>query len=323
MSNIIARVGIYGDIHLSSKNYGAHKDYPAESLYCFNKIAETCENKQLTHLICCGDFTFGRFHSLEYRNAVDQALARMHKQTSGNHFVLCGNHDVAGYGLVERDYYIEKGLIRPSQNMTLGNVNFTMVDYDKHETHEPNIIDSEDQVNILVTHDFFKFSNTQLPNYGKAIILDEFSKWFGADYIACGHVHKIINFSGYITKENNVHECIVHYLGCMTRPSFRDGHMDNVGQVLIFTIYDNGELDCDIENIPLWSLDDSFNLEVKQKQQAKKEEKAARVDISDVVKQLDSHDRNVGNPEDIIKGLTDIDEKYKNKAIELLKGALA
>ena len=323
MSNVMARVGIYGDIHLSSKNYGAHKDYPKESLYCFSKIAETCKNKQLTHLICCGDFTFGRFHSLEYRKAVDEILQDIWEQTKNNHYVLKGNHDVAGYGLVERDYYIEKGLIKDSENLTIGNTNITMVDYDAHETSEPNIVDSEDKFNIVVAHDFFKFNNTQLPNYGKAIILDEFTKWFGADYIACGHVHKIINFSGYIVKESSVHEAIVHYLGCMTRPSFRDGHMDEVGQVLIFTIYDNGQLDCDIESIPLWSLEDSFNLEVKQKQQAKKEEKAARVDISDVVKQLDSHDRNVGNPEDIIKGLTDIDEKYKNKAIELLKSALA
>ena len=55
---------------------------------------------------------------------------------------------------------------------------------------------------------------------------------------------------------------------------------------------------------------------------AKKVEKAERVDISDVVKQLDSHDRNVGNPEDIIRGMKDVDDKYKNKAIDLLKTAL-
>ena len=47
-----------------------------------------------------------------------------------------------------------------------------------------------------------------------------------------------------------------------------------------------------------------------------------RVDITDIVKQLDAHDRNVGNPEDIINAMIGIDDKYKNKAISLLQNAL-
>ena len=185
-------------------------------------------------------------------------------------------------------------------------------------------IDNDDNhFNIILAHDFFKFSTSQVANYGKAIELDNFTQWFGVDYIALGHVHKIMKFKGHIFKDGLAREVVVDYLGCMTRPSYRDGHMDENGQVLIFTVYDDGSLDVDTEIIPLWSLDESFNLEVKQKQQQKKEEKAARVDISDVVKQLDAHDRSVGNPEDIINTMTDVDEKYKAKAIELLKNALA
>ena len=59
----------------------------------------------------------------------------------------------------------------------------------------------------------------------------------------------------------------------------------------------------------------------KEEDKERKIEKSNRVDISDVVRQLDSHNRNVGNPEDIIAGMTDIPEKYKEKAIELLKAA--
>ena len=43
--------------------------------------------------------------------------------TKGNHFEIKGNHDSAGYGLTEREFYIEKGLLKEPINMTIGNVN--------------------------------------------------------------------------------------------------------------------------------------------------------------------------------------------------------
>lgn len=323
MANVIAKVGVYGDIHLNSKNYGAHRDYPKESLEYFSKITEVTRNRQLTHLIGLGDFSFGRFHSLEYRLAIERNLEEQYKLTNGNRFEIRGNHDEAGYGFTERDYYIEKGLLRPSTNLTLGNVNISMVDYGKHETTDVKIDNDDNHFNIILAHDFFKFSTSQVANYGKAIELDNFTRWFGVDYIALGHVHKIMKFKGHIFKDGLAREVVVDYLGCMTRPSYRDGHMDEEGHISIITVYDDGTMDIDTEVIQLWSLEDSFNLEAKQKQQQKKEEKAARVDISDVVKQLDAHDRSVGNPEDIINTMTDVDERYKAKAIDLLKNALA
>ena len=90
---------------------------------------------------------------------------------------------------------------------------------------------------------------------------------------------------------------------------------------MVITVFDDGKVDFEMETIQLWDIEDSFNLAAKEAENTKKEEKSARVDISDVVKQLDAHDRNVGNPEDIIAGLEDIEEKYKNKAIELLHEA--
>lgn len=319
----IARIGIYGDIHLSSKNYGAHRDYANESIEYFSRITEVAKKRNLTHIIGCGDFSYGRFHSLEYRLAIEKELEEQYRITNGNRYELFGNHDVAGYGLTERDYYISKGLLKPSTNLTLGSLNITMVDYGKHEEIEPNIVDDISKYNFIIAHDFFKFHNSQVANFGKAIELDNFEKWFGADCLICGHVHKILDFSGYIQKNGLAHECQVHYLGCMTRPSYRDGYTDDKGQIMVITVKDDGTVDFDMEIIPLWDLNKSFNLEGKEKEKEDKIQKQSRVDISDVVKQLDAHDRNVGNPEDIINAMQDIDIKYKNKAIELLKGALA
>lgn len=317
----LARLGIYGDIHLSSKNYGAHRDYPKESIDYFNKIAEVARKYKLTHLFGGGDFSFGRFHTLEYRESVDNILKEIHEITNGNHYMICGNHDKASYGLVERDYYISKGLLKPSTNMSIGNLNITMVDYGKYNEVDANIINNEENVNLVLAHDFFKFKDTSVANFGKAVELDKFDKWFGADYLVCGHIHKIIDFNGYISKGNEQHKLHVSYLGCMTRPAYREGYLDDYGRMLIITVYDNGKVHIENEIIPLWDIADSFNLEVKQKEKKIKEEKQSRIDISDIVKQLNSHERNVGNPEDIISAMVGVDEKYKEKAIKLLKEA--
>lgn len=322
MANVLARIGIYGDIHLCSKNYGAHRDYPKESMEYFSKITETIQKRQLTHLIGTGDFSFGRFHSNEYRLFVENELQKQYQLTNGNRFELRGNHDEAGYGLTERDFYVAKGLLKPSSNLNIGNVHITMVDYGKTEETIPNIVDSMNDINIIIAHDYYKFSGTQLPNFGKAIDLDNYTPWFGLDYLVCGHVHKDMEFDGSIIKDGMEHPVHVNYPGCMMRPAYRDGMMDEKGKVVIITIFDDGQMDVDNEYIDLWSLEQSFNLEKKEKQAAQKEEKAARVDISDIIKQLDAHDRNVGSPEEIISGMVDIDDRYKSKAIGLLKLAL-
>lgn len=318
----IARIGVYGDLHLCSKDYGAHRDYPKESLEYLSKITEITRDRKLTHLIGCGDFTFGRFNTLEYRMGVEKQLEEQYKLVKGNHYELFGNHDKAGYGLTERDFYIQKGLLKPSQNLTIENLHITMVDYGKTMKTEPNIVDDNDHINFIIAHDFYKFKDTQIANFGKAIELDNLDRWYGADYLICGHIHKIMGFSGSIIKGNRSHELLVHYLGCMMRPAYREGYIDEKGQVLVLILHDDGRLDYDIEDVQLWPISDSFNLEVKEKEKTKKEEKVARVDISDIVKQLDSQDRSVGNPEEIIKDMSGIDIKYKNKAIQLLKDAM-
>lgn len=322
MSSIIAKIGVYGDIHLNSKAYGAHREYPKECLEYFSNITDVTEKHQLTHLIGTGDFSFGRFHSLEFRDNLEKQLEKQYELVKGNRYELFGNHDEAGYGMTERDYYIKRGLLKESCNISVGNLNITMVDYGKHLETEPNIVNDGKHINIIIAHDFFKFKNSQLANFGKAIELDEFEKWYGVDYLICGHVHKILNFNGAIIKDGMPHNVYVHYPGCMTRPAYREGYLDEVGNMAIISVFDDGQVKYEIEIMPLWPLEKSFNLTEKVKEQKKKQEKADRVDISDIVKQLDSHDRNVGNPEDIIKDMQDIDEKYKNKAIDLLKEAL-
>lgn len=321
LGEILAKVAIYGDIHLSSKSYGAHRDYPNESLYYFKLITDKTIEKNATHLIGLGDLTYGRFNTLEYREQVEAELERQIKQVGNNRYELKGNHDSATYGMTEYEYYVKKGKINTSRNIRIGKVNISMVDSGQHNNTE--ILIDNDSINVVLAHDFFKFSDTEIADYGKSIILDDLHKWYGIDYLICGHIHNYHLFKGLMIKEGIGKETLVNYLGSLCRPSFRAGHMDEVGRMCFLTIMDDGTMEYEIEEIPLLSLEESFNLELKAEQAKAKEEKENRLDISDIVQQLNSHERNIGNPEDIIAAMGGIDAKYKNKAIELLKAGQA
>lgn len=320
---VLARVLIYGDPHLNSKNYGAHRDYAQESLDCYRKITKAVEENGITHLIGLGDFTYGRFHTLEYREAVENELTKQYNLVGGNHYELKGNHDSAGYGMTEYEYYLKKGLLKPSCNMTIGNVHITMVDSGEYNTVVPNIGDEGASINVLLAHDYFKFKDTLMPDFGKAVELDDFTKWYGVDYLICGHIHHQYIFNGMITKEINGqaygHRMMVQYPGAMSRPVYREGHMEDKGQLIMLTVFDTGEMEYTVLDVELLPLEESFNLSAKAAEKEAKAEKEKRVDISDIIGRLNSHERNVGNPEDIIAAMEGVDTRYKDKAIELLK----
>lgn len=314
----LAKVLLYGDIHMSSKKYGAHNNYPKESLEYFKAITDKAKECGATHIIGTGDISYGRFDSLEFRTAVEEQLEAQYELTNGNRFEVKGNHDSATYGMTEFEYYVNKGLIKPSTNLKIGNVNISMVDYDKYKSTKILDASNPDEINVVIAHNYFRFNDTRIANYGKRTVsLDNMTDWFGVDYLFCGHIHNFIMFDGNIIKGNNAHPLVVTYLGCMSRPSYREGHMDPEGHLVLLTIKDNNEMELTYIEVPLWSLEDSFNISDIETKAEKPENK--QVDISDIVQQLNSHERNIGNPEDIIQALPNVDTKYKNKAIELLK----
>ena len=318
----IERILIYGDPHLSSRNYGAHINYPAESLDCFRKITKLAEETQATMLVGLGDFTYGRFGTLEYREAVEAELTKQYQLVNGRHYQLKGNHDTASYGMTEYEYYIKKGFIKPSCNMTIGDIHITMVDYGQSNKTVPNIGEEGKSLNILFAHDFYRFKDTLAPDFGKYLELDNFEQWFGVDHIICGHIHSQLAFDGLIVKnidgQPRGHRVTVQYPGSLPRPAYREGHMDLVGQAVLIVVKDNITIEYNVIDVELLPLEQAFNLSQKAIEKELKSQKEQRVDISDIIEKLNSHQRNVGNPEDIIQALQ-VDDKYKTKAIELLK----
>lgn len=315
----IARIIIGGDSHLSSKNRGSHNDYPQESFYYYKYATDVAEYYKATHYIGLGDLTFGRFGTLEYRSMVEQEMERRKKLLNGNVWELRGNHDIATYGITEYTFYLNKKMFRGSENLQIGKFNINMVDYGEYK--DKDIIIENDKINFLLTHGYFRFENTQLPPYGEALILDHYEKWFGIDYLICGHIHNEHVFQGDIIKGNEAHGMTVHYLPCNARPAYQKEGMITTGSLVCLILNDDGTYSYNRIEVPLWDLGKSFNLAVREKDAQHKAD--TKVDVSDVVHSLDKFDRIVGNPEDVIMAKNDIDIKYRMKAVELLKNASA
>jgi predicted phosphodiesterase len=317
--DVLAKVLIYGDSHLSSKNYGAHQNYPIETLYYLNKVTELAEKNKVDCLIGTGDLTYGRFHTLEYRNKVEQLLQRQFELTHGHRYEIKGNHDKASYGMTEYEYYLNRGMFKGSTYMKIGNVNINMVDYEDYEDADV-VLGGEDEINVIITHGYFCFEDSNMSVYGVPVMLDNFDKWYGVDYIICGHIHQEHMIQGTIkNSDGEFHDCVVHYLPCLSRPSYHEGSNPEVGTVVQLTIYSDNTMQYDLIDVPLLPLEQSFNLAMKEKR--KEHAESIKVDVSDVVNQLASHKRMVGNPEDIIMSKTDLPEKYRVKAVKLLKDA--
>lgn len=307
------RVLVYGDPHLSSKNHGSHRDYPKESLEYYKATMDFAEEIEANAVISLGDFTFGRFGDLSYRIKVEEQLERV----KGKHFMLKGNHDVMTDGITEFDYYLSREMFFNVPVVTANGYNIQMFNWG-----EP--IDIKDGTSIALVHDYVRYTNTALPMYGnKFINLDNLYIPDSLEYIIAGHIHGQHMFG----RGNTNAKPIVHYVGCNARPSYIHGQMPETGKLVVLDLYNEScgdektEIDYKIVDVPLWSLDESFNLEEIAAKDADKLEKANRVDLKEIVEELNSHERISGDPLVIIDSL-EVDEKYKAKAKELLMKAM-
>lgn len=325
MANVLARILTGGDDHLCSKNYGGHRDYAQESIWYFQLKTRVLEQYQCTHYIGLGDLSTGRFNTLEYRMAVETELRKQMELTQGRRWELKGNHDKATYGMTEYEYYVATGLIRPSENLRIGQVNISMVDHGMEFVKGAdsglagNILTPSDEcLNVVFAHNFFVNEGYAGLQYGKAIDLEKMHDWFGVDYLISGHIHEPYTLSGHInsldgTRSNQV---VLQYPGCMARPAFRKSGLPTQCQMVILTIYDDGNMEYNSIDIDLWPVEKSFNLE--KREQDEEIEEVKHVDVSDIVTKMASYTNTLGSPEDVIRNMPGVDDRYKQEALRLL-----
>lgn len=316
--NILASILICGDTHLSSRNRGGHKDYPEESLYYYNSLTDLALEYNCTHCIDLGDFTYGKFHTLEYRTQVENALQRRKEAVNGNYYMLRGNHDVSTSGLTEYGFYLNK-YYSGSCNLEIGNLNLMMVD---NGDEDKDLDIKAGKTNIVLAHNYFAFEDSNLPFYGQAIKLENHSKWYGVNNIISGHIHMEHIQKGRINKldENTgdtyCFDCICHNLPCLCRTDYSENLPDK-GAVVILEVYED-RVQYNRVELDLLPIEDCFKIEEILAERKEKESKPV-VEIRDIIEALSRFEMVAVSPELKINSLN-VDERYKKKALELYKG---
>lgn len=314
---LLARILVCGDTHLSSKNRGGHKDYPAESLYYYNSLTDLAKEYECTHCVDLGDFTYGKFHSLEYRVEVEKALENRRNALNGNYYMIRGNHDVSSSGLTEYGFYLNK-YFKGSCTLEIGNLNLIMVD----NGNEDNPISiKNNKTNVILAHNYFVFDDVQLPFYGQAIKLTEHSNWYGAKFILSGHIHSEHVQKGGIkrvdemTGDTSIFECYCHNLPCLCRTDYSENLPDK-GAVVILDVYEDSIKYNRVE-VDLLPIEDCFKIEEIIAERKEKEKPV--IEIRDIIEALSRFEMVAVSPELKISALN-VDERYKKKALELYKG---
>lgn len=310
------RMLLYGDQHLSSKNYGGHKNYPKVSMDNFIRIGDIAENDNCGLIAGAGDLTYGRFSDLNYRLKVEEQFERQLTLTEGRRYEIKGNHDTMTTGLSEYEFYEQKGMFSKPEYVDFGCVRMHLVSYGK-ETMKLDI--AKDKSNFVFAHNYFKYSNSVMPNYGEGIELDGFETWKDVDMIIAGHIHEIHKLGGYIITGEDRKEIPVFYLGCPNRPSYMKSGLDEVGNYLIIDgSGDDPKLE--VVEFELPSIEDTFN--IAKINELAEEAKRNRADVSDMVENLVKHKRNVADPEVIIDSLNVYSRESRKLAKELYREAL-
>jgi DNA repair exonuclease SbcCD nuclease subunit len=296
------RLGVYGDPHLSSKDRGAHRDYAGESFEYWEDALEAFIKNECNLILGLGDFSYGRFQKLEYRIEVEKQLDYIKER----HIMLKGNHDAMTSGMSEFEYYVMRGVI---QELKSGEVR----EYEGVKVQFFNYGDElkiQDGVKVVFAHDYYTFDGMQMPIYGEAKRLEDYDLK-DVEYIICGHIHKSHAF-----QKGTV---AITYLGCPARPSYIEGNMDEK-MFLGFLDFEDGEVEYNIMEIPLWDIDQSFNLDEIERERRKKEAKINRQGLTQDLKNLSAKKVVFDTPEAMIDSLEGVEEKYKKAAKALLEG---
>ena len=313
------KILVVGDNHLSSSNRSNHTDYSQEGIEALEFIVNIIKERGITHYVGLGDITYGKF-DLAFRAKVDQLYNERHSVLDGKVYELRGNHDITMKGISEWEYYNTHrklinnfdGIVKVTDGYSYYDVDGLRMHFVDYGAEDCDLVIKEDSSNIAFTHNYFRFKDSIMPNFGKSIELDTKENWFGVDAIMCGHIHNNITIKGTMTKDGVGKEIIVYYPGNLIRTDYLQD-MPSCGEVLIIT---NGEsVSFEKVSVPWWSEEKAFQVGdiIKEKK---------KVDISDIVKTLNDRERNIGDPETVIHNMAGFDDKYKVKAVELLREGL-
>ena len=324
--NMNAKVLIVGDLHISDRFSGRHKNYLENCFDCLDMIEKSIVDNQITHLICLGDWIgIGLAEkNLKERKTLlrlIQVLQKWNTMLNGNVYSLRGNHDI-GKNMTDYDFFVSIGLLKHVERLDLGSCRIHMFDYG--EENKPVEIDN-DKYNIGCFHTNLLIEGlTTWYRGGVGVELSSLKNLEGITMAIAGHIHNpSLNLVSTSIGNTGIS---LFYPGCPTRPRLEKNMWETCYGVVL-TI-DDTFTNLDTITYNLKPLEEVFtSLEENPSDDMTMDDLETEFDmeaLSEVLSQLEGYNLNAGKDYITqIKRVAGIDYKARDIAIDYLEKAEA
>lgn len=251
-----SRVLIIGDLHISDRYTGKHKNYLENCFEVLDMITESMKERKITHLIILGDWVgIGlREKNLRKRETLlrlMRVVMEWNNITNNNVYSLRGNHDI-GHKLTDFDLLLELGLIKNVNQLDVQVARFHMFNYGE-ETRKIDVDDNMYNIGLFHANLLIEGKTTWYRG-GEGIELSTLDNLYGIDFAIAGHIHnpslRIVSTS---IRDRDI---TLFYPGNLTRPRFEPNLWEK-GYGVVFIINDMNAV-ADMITYDLKPIDEVF-----------------------------------------------------------------
>ena len=212
------KILVIGDLHISDRFSGRHKDYLENCFDCLDMIEKSIVENEITHLICLGDWIgigLAEKNLKERRTLLRliQVLQKWNKLLNGNVYSLRGNHDI-GKNMTDYDFFVTMGLLKYVPQLDIGSCRLHLFNYG--EETRPIVVDN-DKYNVGCFHTNLLIEGlTTWYRGGVGVELSSLKNLYGISMAIAGHIHN--PSMRLVSTSINDSDISLFYPGCPTRP---------------------------------------------------------------------------------------------------------
>lgn len=312
---------VIGDLHLSDKFRGQHKDYQGTCRWVMNRILDMAADAKQSHgavsIMLLGDL-FGvkekRFTTREFFLEVYAFFKELNSLCRGNVFSVIGNHDISHDDRSDFEVFGALGMLKVPEyvDFVVGDTGIR-VHFLHYGMERETLTLHPTMSNVALGHNDFGLPGQ--PEYAwyssNSISLESCTNLDGISLLLSGHIHTPAPAPSYVTMPSGK-ELTLFYPGSPARVSERYDDCIAVkfypdAEGITYTPVEFGLIPLDEEFYPKQSKDDN-----PSKQEDNHET------LVEIVGKLSGHTLIEGNILELIKHRPDVSDSVKKISIDLL-----
>ncbi len=318
------KILVVGDLHISDRFVGSHKNYLENCFDCLEMITQSIKKNKITHLICLGDWVgigLAEKNLKERKNLLrlTKVLQNWNNLLDGNVYTLVGNHDI-GKNMTDCDFFLEMGYLKNIETLDVGNARIHMFNYGD-EVRDIDCEEDDGKYHIGCFHTNLTIEGlTTWYRGGVGTELSSLRNLVGVSFAIAGHIHN--PSMGVVTTSIAKEDISLFYPGCMTRPRLEPNLWDVAYGVVISA---DEETSLNTIKYDLKPIDEVFNLSEEKSSLLDEVDETFNLEsLNDILEELKQFNLNNGvDYTSQIKRVAGLDSEASDMALHYLEEAEA